>query len=98
MKESDIWDEISESFVAGFESAGMDNGSAKYCAEIAVVELHKKIAGERTYFPKKRLADRESLRREFNGRNVDELVSRFGVSRATVYAEIGRLSTRKRDS
>lgn len=96
MKDADIWDEISGSFVAGFEAAGMDRTAAQYCAEIAAGELHKKIAGERTYFPKKRLADRAALRREFNGRNVDEMASRFGVSRATVYAEIGRRSTRKK--
>ena len=63
----------------------VDNGLADELRDAIVDALHKQAGGDTVYILKKRKIDREALKSEFNGRNIDDLCARFQITRQRVY-------------
>lgn len=68
------------------EEVGMNELFATQIAEAILCGLRRRLGGREIYLP---APDREKrnaeIRRQFNGRNMDEVMRAFGVSADTVY-------------
>lgn len=59
-------------------------------ATFTYIELTHEFQGEQVYIPKKPRDRDQKIKDAFNGNNINELVSIFGVNRATVYRALYR--------
>ena len=50
--------------------------------------LRFEFGGLSVYINSKQRIDAQQLKKEFNGRNIDALATRYGVNRATVYRNL----------
>lgn len=68
------------------EEIGYEDPFAGQIAEAITRGLCRRRPGERIYIPAAGNMGRDArIRAEFNGRNLAEVMARFGVSKATVY-------------
>jgi len=79
------------------DEAGMPEKDACRIAEKTVGDMSKRFGGEYLYCPKRPAMDRarrdETIRKEWNGRNADELMRRYDVSRTTLYRVLAERKT-----
>ena len=47
--------------------------------------IREELGGQRLYIPGREKVNREELREIFNGRNIGELMARYGLSRSRIY-------------
>lgn len=72
------------------EEIGMSEGFANLFAQALVRGLRRRLGGQDIYIPAPDRSARDAaIRREFNGRNLDELMRRYGVSRRRIYQIAG---------
>lgn len=68
------------------EETGLKDLFAAQVAEAILRGLRRRRGGEEVYIPAEdRSARDDAIRRAYNGRNMEEVMARYGVSRATVY-------------
>lgn len=72
------------------DAFGMEEALANCLAEPITRGLRARVGGQEVYIPApdKRARD-EAIRREFNGRNLDEVCNRHGVSKSRLYEIVG---------
>jgi len=71
-------------------TAGIPQDKAIECSTIAVDQIRREVGGTNSYMPKTspwqgRIARNLTIKKKFNGRNLDEICREYKVSRATVY-------------
>lgn len=73
------------------EEFGMEEGLASCLADAITRGLRARVGGQEIYVPApdKRARD-DAIRREFNGRNLDEVCRRHGVGKSRLYEIVGR--------
>lgn len=81
---------LMQCFVRG---CAVEPEAAGALAHVVVTELRALAGGDDLYIPaaEKHLRD-EAIRREFNGRNIEEVRKKYGLSRSQVY----RIANRRR--
>lgn len=68
------------------DKVGAGEALAARIAEAMFEGMRERIGGREVYIPAPDLTKRNAeIRRSFNGRNLDDVMRAFGVSRATVY-------------
>ncbi|MEZ0231889.1 MAG: Mor transcription activator family protein [Methylophilaceae bacterium] len=73
------------------DEIGYNENFASQIAEALVRGLRKKYGCQEIYIPAPNRSERDaSIRKEFNGRNIDEVCKKFGLSSASVYRIVGR--------
>jgi Mor family transcriptional regulator len=73
------------------EEIGMHEGMAGVFAAALVRGLRRRLGGQDIYIPAPDRSVRDaSIRRDFNGSNVDELMRRHGLSRTRIYEIVGQ--------
>lgn len=72
------------------EEVGFNEVFASQIAEAIVRGLRKRLGGQEIYVPAPSKSERiAAVRREFNGRNRDEICRKYGISRTTFYEYTG---------
>lgn len=72
------------------EEIGMHEAMASLVAQALVRGLRRTLGGQELYIPAPDKAARnDAIRREFDGTNMREVMSRHGISRTQVYAICG---------
>ncbi len=59
-------------------------------AKAVMQSIRERYQGERVTIRKRTSSIKRQIRAEFNGQNIEEIMHRYGVSRATVYRYLGR--------
>lgn len=73
------------------EEIGMHEGLAGLIAAAMVRGLRRRLGGQELYIPAPDRSARDaSIRREFTGTNVDELMRRHDLSRTRIYQIVGQ--------
>lgn len=73
------------------EEIGMHEQMATAFAQALVRGLRRKLGGRELYIPSPNRAERDAtIRREFNGANLDQLMRRYGLSRTRIYEIVSR--------
>ena len=72
------------------EQSVMRELSGTYAGETVRLYVPRVVASERMKNARRR---QDQIRAGWNGRNADELSAKFGVSRATVYRIVGKVSS-----
>lgn len=67
------------------ESTGLHEQFAVRIADAIVEAFRAEFGGERIYLPTRDSARREKVVAQFNGRNRDDLLREFGISKSTFY-------------
>jgi len=83
----DIYFRMIEVMQRRMAATGIPQDKAISACAAGVEQLHSEYGGQNVYLPRPHpWRDRDmAIRREFTGRNVGEICSRYEVSRATVY-------------
>jgi Mor family transcriptional regulator len=77
------------------EEIGMHEGMAGMFAAALVRGLRRRLGGQDLYIPAPDRSVRDaSIRRDFTGTNVDELMRRHGLSRTRIYEIVGQRAPR----
>ena len=72
------------------EEIGMHEGMASVFSLALVRGLRRRLGGQHLYIPTPDRTERDaSIRREYTGRNMDELMRRHGIGRTRFYEIIG---------
>ena len=72
------------------EDIGMNERLAGAFARVLVDGLRHRLGGQELYIPAPDRSERDaSIRREFCGGNIDELMKKHALSRASIYAIAG---------
>lgn len=72
------------------EEVGMHEAFASQVARALVRGLRKRMPAQQLYIPAPDKAERDAaIRREFNGRNTEELMRRYDVGRRRLYQIVG---------
>ena len=74
-----------ETIITQVLHAKVENSLANELRDAIVDALYSQAGGDTVYILKKRKIDREALKSEFNGRNIDDLCARFQITRQRVY-------------
>lgn len=79
------------------EETGMHEGIATMFSEALVRGLRRRLGGRELYIPAPGRSERDSaIRRDYNGRNMDELMRRHEIGRTRFYEIIGTRPDRDR--
>lgn len=76
---------VIEAIITEVLHSKVDRSLANELRDAIVEALHKQAGGDTVYILKKPKIDRDLLRSEFNGRNIDDLCGRFKITRQRVY-------------
>ncbi len=76
---------VIEAIITQVLHSKVENSLADELRDAIVDALYKQAGGDTVYILKKPKLDREALRAEFNGRNIDDLCARFQITRQRVY-------------
>lgn len=88
---------LQDEFAAALlEHVGGDAQAAGKVARQVVDRLVEQWGARTLYVPAQRSLRRASIAEEFNGRNVEDLAARHGVSRSSVYRAVARKKTERR--
>lgn len=80
------------------EEIGMHEGLATIVAQALVRGLRRRNGGQELWIPAPDNTERDaSIRREFIGTNVSEIMAKYGLSRSRVYAIAGK-TTKPRET
>lgn len=91
MSNGDAVDKISEYIVVAGRDIGVDDEALAQIAERAAEFMRRHFGGRAVCIaPYDRETRDEMIRRDFNGRNVREVMIRYDVSRATVYRIVNK--------
>ncbi len=72
------------------EEIGMVDGFAEMFADALLRGMRARMGGREVYIPAPDKSDRDAqIRAMFNGRNLTEVMRRFGVCRSVVYRAAG---------
>ncbi len=75
------------------EEIGLHEQYAATLAEPIVNGLKKKFSGQDLYIAKNQRTDisqrNEVIRREFNGRNLEEMMKKYDLSKSSIYKIVG---------
>lgn len=76
-----------DELIIGIQLAtGMNGEFAERFADSLLGIMRKRNGGREIYIPAPDNSERDAaIKREFNGRNLEEVMRRYGVSRSTVY-------------
>lgn len=85
-----VAEQILERLQVALVSAGLPAASAMEVSAQVMARVCSEIGGERVYLPRRspwanRAMRDRAIAAAYNGRNIDQVCDRFGVSRATVY-------------
>lgn len=69
---------------------GMEEGLASCLAEAITRGLRARVGGQDIYIPAPDKRERDAaIRREFNGRNLEFVCRRYGISKSRLYEIVG---------
>ena len=72
------------------EETGMHEGIASMFSQALVRGLRRRLGGQELYIPAPDRTERDTaIRRDYNGRNMDELMRTHGIGRTRFYEIIG---------
>lgn len=81
------------------EEIGMNESIGGIFAAAMVRGLRRRLGGRELYIPAPDRSERDAtIRRDFNGGNVDELMRRHGLSRTRIYEIVGQRPARSAPS
>ena len=71
-------------------NGGMADGEAAWVAREVETRVRERYGGRRVYIAAPTREERNAaIRKEYNGRNRDEICRRWGISRTTLYRLLG---------
>ena len=74
-----------EAIITEVLHAKVEKSLAEELRDAILSEIQKQAGGDTVYILKKPKIDRDLLKKEFNGRNIDALCLRFKITRQRVY-------------
>lgn len=73
------------------QEIGMKEIFATQMADALVRGLRKRMGGQDLYIPAEDKTERDAhIRKEFNGRNIDEMCKKFSLSKRSIYKIVER--------
>jgi Mor family transcriptional regulator len=82
---------LNEMSVIVREEIGFTDHFAEQIAAALTRGLRRRLGGQEIYIPAEDKSTRdESIRAEFNGRNRDQIMHKYGISKSRLYEIVGR--------
>lgn len=73
------------------QEIGFNEIFATQIADALVRGLRKRLGGQDLYIPAEDRTERDAMiRKEFNGRNIDDMCKKFGLSKRSIYKIVER--------